>query len=151
MATLEDNKERAKQYLKAIEEHTDGNIDNLEEFVAEDVVNHNPVSRDDITVGEARGIKAFRQHADSILTAFPDLSFDIQDTIAENDRVMVRFVLSGTHDGPFMGIEPTGEEVTMSGIVVYRFADGKIIERWGEANTMGVLKQIGRMPTQGSS
>lgn len=148
MATLDENKERARQYLEALEGHTDGHIDNLEEFVAEDVVNHNPVSSDDITLGEARGIEAFRPHAESITTAFPDLQFDIQDQIAEDDRVMTRFVLSGTHDGPFMGIEPTGEEVTMSGIVIYRFANGKIVERWGEANTVGFLQQIGKMPEQ---
>lgn len=151
MATTDETKERARQYLEALEGHSDGHIDNLEEFVAEDVVNHNPASSDDITPGEARGIDAFRPHAESVTRAFPDLEFDIQDMIAEDDRVMVRFVLTGTHDGPFMGIEPTGEEVTLSGIVVYRFDDGKIVERWGEANTIGLLQQIGQMPEQGGT
>lgn len=146
MATPDENKERARQYLEALEEHSDGHIDDLEAFVSEDVINHNPVSGDDATPGEARGIEAFRPHAESITNAFPNLEFDIQDQIAEDDRVMTRFVLSGTHDGPFMGIEPTGEEVTLSGIVVYRFDDGKIVERWGEANTMALLQQIGKLP-----
>lgn len=143
---ITENEERALQYLEAIAGHTDGRIDDLAEYVADDVVNHNPVSSDARTQGEVRGIEAFRRHAESIPAAFPDVRFDVQDVIAEDDRVMVRFVLSGTHEGKFMGIEPTGKEITMSGIVVYRFAEGKIVERWSEANTLGLLQQLGAMP-----
>ncbi|WP_338728941.1 ester cyclase [Haladaptatus sp. DJG-WS-42] len=144
--TTDQNKELARQYLEAIENHTDGHIDTLEELVADDVVNHTPASSDELTPGEQRGIDAFRTHAESVTHAFPDVSFDIHDMLAEDDRVMVRFDLMGTHDGPFMGVEATGKEVTMSGIVVYRFEDGKIVERWSEADLVGVLQQIGAMP-----
>lgn len=138
-----ENKARARAYLEAIEDHTDGHIDQLEAFVAEDVVNHNSLSSSDATAGEERGLEAFRRHAESVPRAFPDVRFDVQDLIAEDDRVMVRLVLSGTHEGPFMGIDPTGESVSMSGIVIYRFEDGKIVERWGEGNTLGLLQQLG--------
>lgn len=143
------NKERARQYFEAIEGHTDGHIAGLEDLVADDVVNHNPVSSEDVTVGEEHGIEAFRRHAESIPGAFPDLQFDLQDMIAEDDRVMVRFTLTGTHDGKGMGIEPTGEQVTISGIVVYRFDDGKIVERWHETNNLGLLEQIGAVELPG--
>lgn len=142
-----ENKERARQYLEAIENHSDGHIRNLEEFVADDVVNHAPLSGTDLTLQETRGIEAFRRHAESVPRAFPDVRFDIQDVIAEDDRVMVRLVLSGTHEGPFLGIEPTGKEIAMSGMVVYRFEDGKIVERWSEGNTVGLLQQLGELPT----
>lgn len=143
---LTENKELARQYLEAIERHTDGRIDELETLVADDVVNHSPLSGDDLMPTEERGIEAFRRHAESVPRAFPDVRFDVQDVLAEADRVMVRLVLSGTHDGPFMGIEPTGKEVSMSGIVVYRFDDGKIVERWSEGNSVGLLQQLGAVP-----
>lgn len=143
------NKERARQYLEAIEGHVDGRIERLEDFVADDVVNHSPLSGDDVAPEEQRGIEAFRRHAESIPRAFPDVRFDVQDVIAEDEKVVVRLVLSGTHDGPVMGIEPTGMEVTTSGIVVYRFDDGKIVERWSEGNTLGLLQQLDAMPSRG--
>lgn len=143
-----ENKQKARAYLDAIAAHDDGRIEDLEAYVAEDVLNHNPVSGDDMAPGEQRGIEAFRRHAEAITQAFPDLSFDVQDMLAEDDRVMVRLVLTGTHDGPSMGFEPTGKAVTFSSIVVYRFEDGKIVERWGESNTLGFLQQIDAFPAQ---
>ena len=143
-----ENKERAQGYLDAIENHKNGRIENLEDYVAEDVVNQNPISGDELEPAEQRGIEAFRRHAESVTEAFPDLSFDVQDMIAEDDKVMVRLVLTGTHDGPSMGFEPTGQEVTFSSIVVYRFEDGKIVERWGESNSLGFLQQIDALPAQ---
>lgn len=140
------NKDRAEQYLKAIENHSDGHIENLEEFVADDVINHTSLSGKDLTPQEDHGIEAFRRHAEAVPRAFPDVHFDIEDVIAEDDRVMVRLVLTGTHDGPFLGLEPTGKEIAMSAIVVYRYEDGKIVERWSEGNTVGLLEQLGALP-----
>lgn len=128
------NKERTRSYFDAIEHHDDGDIEDLGEFVTDDVVNHNPVTSDDVEIGEVQGIEAFRRHLESLTAAFPDLRFNIRDIIAEDDRVAVRFVLRGTHEGRLMGIEPTGREITMSVIAIYRFEVGKIAERWGEAS-----------------
>ncbi|MFC6991363.1 ester cyclase [Haladaptatus sp. GCM10025707] len=144
--TIDQNRERARQYLKAIEDHTDGRIETLTDLVATDVVNHAPVSSDELSTGEMRGIDAFREHAESVTHAFPDVRFDIHDMLAEDDRVMVRFDLVGTHDGPFMGVDATGKKITVSGIVVYRFEDGKIVERWSEADLVGLLRQVGALP-----
>lgn len=146
-----ENKKRAQAYLDAYENHNEGTIENLEDYVAEAVVNHNPVSGDEMEPEEQRGIEAFRRHAEAILEGFSDLSFDVQDMIAEDDKVMVRLVLRGTHDGRAMGVEPTGKEVTFSSIIVYRFEDGKIVERWGESNSLGFLQQIGALPSQTSA
>ena len=143
-----ENKKRAQAYLDAYENHNEGKIENLEDYVAEDVVNHDPVSGDEMEPEEQRGIEPFRRHAESILEGFPNLSFDVQDMIAEEDKVMVRLVLTGTHGGRAMGFEPTGKEIKFSSIIVYRFKDGKIIERWGESNSLGFLQQIGAMSFQ---
>ncbi|MFC7009432.1 ester cyclase [Halalkalicoccus salilacus] len=141
-------KERAEQYFKAVEGHTNGHITDLDVFVAEDVINHNPMSNSGVILEEEHGIEAFRRHAESIPTAFPDLWLDIQDRIAKNDRVVVRFVLSGTHDGPLMGIDPTGEKVTMSGIVIYHFDEGQIVERWGRRTSWDSSTRSARRPNR---
>lgn len=133
--------ELAHRYFEEIAEK--GNLDRLSEFVAEDVVNHAAVSGTDTETHEDRGLEAFRKHVEAIVTGFGNREFDIQDTIAQDDRVMVRFVFTGTHDGPMMGIDPTGKEIRFSGIVVYRYEDGKIVERWSEANTLGLYQQLG--------
>lgn len=131
---MEHNKERVRAYFDVLEQHTDGAVADLEEYVADDVVNHNPVSSDDVEIGDTHGIAAFRRHLEALTTAFPDLRIDVQDMLGEDDRVAVRFVLRGTHEGTLMGIEPTGREITLSVIAIYRFDDGKIAERWGEAS-----------------
>lgn len=132
--TLAENKERVRDYFEAIEDHSDGHVEGLSEFVTDDVVNHNPVTSEDVEVGEVQGIEAFGEHLESLTTAFPDLRLEIEDMIAEDDRVAVRSRLRGTHEGKLMGVEPTGREITMSVITIYRFEDGKIAERWGEAS-----------------
>ena len=141
-----ENKELARQYLEAVQAHSNGHIENLSAFVADEILNHTPLSGDDRNPEPERGIEAFRRHAESVPRAFPDVHFDIEDVIAEDDRVMVRIVLSGTHEGPFLGVEPTGEEIAMSAIVVYRFEDGKIVERWSEGDIAGLLRQLGELP-----
>lgn len=77
---------------------------------------------------------------------FPAVQFEIEDAIAEDDRVMVRLAFTGTHEGPFLGVEPTEKEVGISAIAVYRFEDGKIVERYSEGNTLGLLQQFGVLP-----
>lgn len=133
-ATLAEHKERVRDYFDAIADHDDGRIADLSEYVTDDVVNHNPVTTEDVEVGQVRGIEAFEEHLEALTVAFPDLRFDIEDTIAEDDRVAVRFTLRGTHEGRLMGVDATGREITMSVITIYRFEDGKIAERWGEAS-----------------
>ncbi|MDY6764577.1 MAG: ester cyclase [Halobacteria archaeon] len=142
---IEENKDIARRYVKEIAEA--GNLDRLGEFVAKDVVNHDAVSGTNADTREERGLEAFRHHVKAIVKGFSDREFDIQDMIAEDDRVMVRFVFTGTHKGA-MGVEPTGERVTFSGIVVYRIEDGKIVERWSEANMLGVMQQLGAIRAQ---
>lgn len=128
------NKERVREFFEAIEDHEDGRIEDLDEFVSEDVVNHNPVTSEDVEIERVEGRAEFEAHLEALTAAFPDLRIDVEDMIAEDDRVAVRSVLRGTHEGKLMGIEPTNREITLSVITIYRFEDGKIAERWGEAS-----------------
>lgn len=75
--------------------------------------------------------------------AFPDLYMFIQDVIAEEDVVAIRFTLAGTHEGVFMDIPPTGRTVEVEGCSIFHFGDGQIIERWQEFDTLGLLGQLG--------
>ncbi|WP_332899216.1 ester cyclase [Haladaptatus sp. CMSO5] len=139
----EQNKRLAREYLEAVENHTDGRIENLTDLVAADVVNHTPVSRDELTPGEERGIDLFRKHTEAVTRGFSDVHFDIHDMLAEDDRVLVRFDVVGTHDGMFMGVEPTGKPVRISTFGLYRFDDGKLVERWSESDLVSFLSQVG--------
>jgi predicted ester cyclase len=80
---------------------------------------------------------------------FPDLHFTIQDTIVEGSRVVIRWTSKGTHRGVFAGTAPTGREALNEGIAIYRVEDGKIVETWAQFDRLGVLQQIGAVPTVG--
>ena len=75
--------------------------------------------------------------------AFPDLYMFIQDIIAEEDVVAIRFMLAGTHEGIFMDIAPTGRTVEVGGCSIFHFGDGQIIERWQEFDMLGLYAQLG--------
>lgn len=124
----------------------DGDLEIVDEVIAEDFTNHNPIVPD-----APPGPEGFKQNVTAILTAFPDIEFTTEDTIADGDKVVIRVVGRGTHDGELLGIEPTGREVTLSGIVIFRVEDGQVVERWAQFDTMGMLRQLGALPDVGHS
>jgi steroid delta-isomerase-like uncharacterized protein len=79
--------------------------------------------------------------------AFPDTRMTIEDEIAEGDKVVIRWTIRGTHKGEYMGIAPTGKEVTVTGISVYRIERGKIVEDWSNNDMLGMLQQLGAIPS----
>jgi predicted ester cyclase len=81
------------------------------------------------------------------LTAFPDARVRIDNLIAEGDAVAETFVVEGTHTGPFQGLAPTGTRVTVTGVTIIRIVDGLIVERWSEADFLGLMRQIGAVPS----
>ena len=117
----------------------------LDEVYAPDLVVH-------IVSTTIQGLEAFKQGLSLFLTAFPDARFTIEDMIVEGERVVVRYTFRGTHTGNFMGIAPTGKQVTQTGITINRFANGKAVELWGNVDDLGLLQQLGavRAPGQAS-
>ena len=83
--------------------------------------------------------------------AFPDLHFEIEEQIAEGDRVVNRLVARGTHTSEFMGIPATGKEVTTNNVTIFRIAGDKIIERWTIFDALGVMVQLGVVPPPGEA
>jgi steroid delta-isomerase-like uncharacterized protein len=96
-----------------------------------------------------RGLEAYKQSLSMYFTAFPDLHSTIEDMIAEGDTVVVRYTWRGTHQGGLMGIPPTGKQVAVSAIAIFRIANGKGIEEWLNADYLGLLQQLGVIPALG--
>ncbi len=82
-------------------------------------------------------------------TAFPDVHFTVEDVIADGDSVVVRWTAQGTHQHELMGLPPTNQRVTVTGIDLYRIANGRTVEHWGNWDQLGLLQQLGAIPTPG--
>jgi steroid delta-isomerase-like uncharacterized protein len=111
----------------------------IDEVVAPDMVFH-------AAPGGATGAAAVKAVWRLLLRAFPDIHVEIEDVIAEGDRVVFRNTVTGTHRGEYRGITPTGRSVTYREIFIVRFADGRIAELWGVVDTLGQLQQLGAVP-----
>ena len=87
------------------------------------------------------GPKAFRDYYAAIRSAVPDARYEVDDLIAEGDRVVVRWRLLGTHKGDFGGIAPTGRPIVLKGIAIYRLQGGQLMERWVVSDLHGLLEE----------
>lgn len=114
-----------------------GNLDVVDELVADDYVDHTPPP--DLPPGKA-GLK---QLVTMFRTGFPDLAVAEEDLIAEGDKVLIRQVTTGTHQGEFMGLAATGRTIRVNEMHVVRVVDGKIAEHWGVEDNLGMMQQLG--------
>ena len=119
-----------------------GNLDVADELFAPDFVYHDPAGGE-----EWRGPESVKRYAAMLRAAFPDLHQAIEDQLAEGDKVAYRWTACGTHQGELMGIAPTGNQVTFTGISVARLADGKIEEIWENYDALGMMQQLGVVPS----
>ena len=138
--SAEENKAIVRRGYEAINQN---DLDALDEVVASDIIDRNPAP------GQAPGLEGVKQFFSSLHAAFPDLHMDVEDMIAEGDKVATRVSMSGTHRGEFMGIDPTGNRVEISGIDILRVAGGKIVEHWGNFDDLGMMQQLGVIPEPG--
>lgn len=93
-----------------------------------------------------RGPEDVRLVAQMFQETFPDWHESIEDLVVDGDRVAVRLLASGTHQGFFLDIPPTGRRVTIGGMVIYRLRQGQIVEHWAMFDTYGLIRQLGAMP-----
>ena len=96
------------------------------------------------------GREGFKQAVVMVHEAFPDIHYTIEDTVAEGDRIATRWTLRGTHRGEFLSIPATGNQVSVEGIHILRVADGLIMECWESWDQLGMLRQLGVLPTAGT-
>jgi predicted ester cyclase len=92
--------------------------------------------------GSPTGPQTFRDFYSAIRSALPDARYEVDDLIAEGDKVVVRWRLLGTHKGDFRGIAPTGRAIALKGIAIYRVQGGKLMERWVVSDLHGLLEEI---------
>ncbi|WP_406061318.1 ester cyclase [Streptomyces sp. NBC_01077] len=110
----------------------------LDEVLAEGCHDHNPANAQDTI-----GMDAIRRDVEMWRAGF-DFAFTVDDQIAEGDRVCTRWTWKGSHTGDFMGLQPTGMDVTMTGTIIHRFRDdGKIVEDWWQYDMLGLMAQLG--------
>jgi steroid delta-isomerase-like uncharacterized protein len=96
--------------------------------------------------GDLHGVKGAAQLYDAYATAFPDFRITAEDTVAEGDRVAVRYTFTGTNKGPLGAIPASGNRVTVSGIVIFRLAGGKVAEGRWSWDRVSLQQQIGALP-----
>jgi steroid delta-isomerase-like uncharacterized protein len=98
---------------------------------------------------DVHGLKDYKQFFGEFYDAFPDQHITLEDIVAEGDKVVTRYSLTGTHKGKYMGIPATNKKVMMSVIEIDRVAGGKVIEEWVRLDTLGFMQQLGVIPKSG--
>jgi predicted ester cyclase len=141
--STEENKVLA---LRLVEEVINqGRMTTIDELIAADAVDHS------LPPGLPPGREGVKLFLGMIRAAFPDIHETIEDTLAEGDRVVTRSTWRGTHQGAFLGIAPTGKQVSVTGIDISRVASGKFVEHWQAADNLGLLQQLGVIPPPGQA
>jgi predicted ester cyclase len=137
--SIEQNKAVVRQLLDEVFRR--GDVTRVDFYLAPSFVEHEELPPG--IPGGSEGVKALTT---MLHAAFPDFGITIDDVIAEGDRVVVRQTWSGTHQGEFMGIPPTGRRVSFGVIDILRMADGRCVEHWGQMDSMGLMQQLGANP-----
>ena len=114
-----------------------GNFDVIDDVVDPNVISHNPIP------GQPPGAAGLKEALAGFRKAFPDLKNVAKDIIAEADKVVGRFTVTGTHQEEFMGYPPTGKQFTYEEIVIVRLQAGKIVEHWAVADVLAMMEQLG--------
>jgi len=131
----EENKAIVRRFIAA---YNNRNLDLFDDLVAPDYVDH---------THQQQGIESFKQLFTLAFEGFPDWHENIEDIIAEGDKVWVRVKATGTHTGEWnlfgVSLPPTGNKVTMMMVFIWRIADGKLAEGWEVDNELDFLKQLG--------
>jgi steroid delta-isomerase-like uncharacterized protein len=126
----------------------EGNFELIDQLVASEAVNHDPA-----TPAQMRGVRGpevLKRTATMYRAAFPDLRITVDDVIASDDKVVLRWHTEGTHRGELAGLAPTGAHGSVTGMSIDRWKDGKVVEAWAEWDNLGLARQLGAAPPEGS-
>jgi steroid delta-isomerase-like uncharacterized protein len=140
--SLEENKAVVRRMFAELNK---GNLAIVDELVAPEYVEH--------VIGgpEIAGPDGLKQFIGQFAAAFPDLQITVDDLIAENNKVVTRFTMRGTHQGALMGIAPTGKSVSIGVILISRIVNGRFVEDWEIIDQLGMLQQLGVVPNIGEA
>lgn len=135
MTSIENNKQMARDYLKAFAE---GDEAWFRQHIAPEYRRNDPG-----LPFEVRGPEGVKQLSDGFRAGIPDMALHIEDVIAEGEKVLVRLRAKGTHTGELMGNLPTGRPVGIDVLDFFQFRDGMLVEQWAMIDSLGMLRQIG--------
>jgi len=121
-----------------------GNIGIVDEIFAPDFI-----EREQLPPGIPSGREGVKVLATMLRSAFPDFKATIDDILAEGDKVVIRMTWSGTQKGEFMGVPATGKRVSFGVIDIIRITNGKLVEHWGQMDSMSLMQQLSAIPAQG--
>jgi len=133
--STEDNKELVRRYIAT---WNSGNLEGMAEFWSAEMVHHTRMG--------SHGFDKVFSIVSDFMTAFPDLQFEIDDLVADGDRVASRMTARATHTGEYLGVPPTGRKVSCSVFGFARVADGKLVEHWGVTDELHMMQQVGLVP-----
>ncbi|PIF77368.1 steroid delta-isomerase-like uncharacterized protein [Variovorax sp. 54] len=135
---LEQNKAIVKEFLYRV--LSLGDIAATGDYFHTDMVEEVPLP------GQGPGLAGLKETLVALRLAFPDMRWDVEEQIAEDNRVLTRFVWHGTHQGTFFGIPPTQRSVRVSGMVIDRFEGAKVKSTRILMDTLGLMQQLGALP-----
>ena len=113
----------------------------FEAYFSPDLIDHA------LPPGLPSGLEGRKMFASALLAAFPDLHVHVEDLVTDGEKIVTRYSVHGTHKGELMGIPPTGKAVSIGGIAIDRFENGQSIEHWEFYDQMGMMQQLGVIPT----
>jgi steroid delta-isomerase-like uncharacterized protein len=126
----------------------EGNFELADQLIASDAVNHDPAEPAELRA--LRGPELLRRTVNLYRTAFPDVRITVDDVIAADEKVVLRWHSEGTHRGELAGLAPTGAQGSVTGISIDQWKDGKVVETWTEWDNLGLARQLGAAPPEGS-
>jgi steroid delta-isomerase-like uncharacterized protein len=142
--SIEENGALFRRYVEEV-----GNEGNLD--LADEIFDRYLAHQSDGSVLE-RGPEDVKRFMGEFREAFRDFHTTIEDQIAEGDKVVTRWRMRGTHEGEFRGIAPTGKQLDITGISIFRFsAEGKVVESWDNFDQLGMMQQLGVIPEPGQA
>ena len=137
--SIEDNKVVVQALVDQV--FNDANVEMLPELMAENFDDHSAMP------GVPPGREGYTGFILMLHSAFPDFHFELNDMIAEDDKVVIRGTLNGTNEGFLMGMPATSKKATWTAIHSFRLASGQVVEHWGNIDMMGLMTQLGHVPS----
>jgi len=136
--SLEANKQIGRLVIEQM--WGEGRLELADQLYADDYVDHVGHGPEPV---EVKGVAGIKQAVSTFRQAFPDLTYTVEDQIAEGEMIVTRFSARGTHRGTFLGFAPTGRAVSYSGIDINRVRDDRIVESWVNYDALALLQQLG--------
>ncbi|KAJ5718834.1 uncharacterized protein N7483_009916 [Penicillium malachiteum] len=125
-------------------------INSADETIGKEVVSDAAIFHVPFQEAPLKGFSGYMQVLGMMRSAFSDVQWTLEDTVAEDDRVVAKFTLRGTHDGEFFGVPPSGNKIEARAMNIYRFVDGKIVEETGLPDLFAIMGQIGALKPPGA-